>query len=137
MTAPPAPKDDVSAVLNAAPPEARACLSALRDLIFEVAAETPSVGPLTETLKWGEPSYAPATPRIGTAVRIAWKPKTPDTVSLFVNCKTSLLDDWRGLYGDVLNLIGNREIALPLDQPLPTGPLTHCIAMALTYNLKA
>ena len=35
----------------------RAQLMALRDAVFDVAAGTPGVGRLEETLKWGQPSY--------------------------------------------------------------------------------
>jgi hypothetical protein len=43
------------------PVRSKTALLALRELIFETAAELPKVGELVETLKWGEPAYYPAT----------------------------------------------------------------------------
>lgn len=122
--------------IAAYPEAAQARFTILRRLIFETADQHPEIGPLTESLKWGEPSYAPKRARTGTAVRIAWKEKAPEAISLFVNCQTSLVSDWRDLYENELNLIGNRELRLPLDKGLPEAPLRHCVAMALTYHLK-
>lgn len=135
-TATQTPLDKVSDIIDTYPSVARQRFQALRTLIFTVAKDTPAIGPLTETLKWGEPAYLTQASKAGTTVRLAWKPKTPDTISLFVNCNTSLVEDWRAHYGEQLSLIGNREIRLALDAPLPTAALKHCIAMALTYHLR-
>ncbi|MCI4644645.1 MAG: DUF1801 domain-containing protein [Hyphomonadaceae bacterium] len=123
----------VRAVLDAYPPSAQALIGNIRALVFETAADLPEVGEVTETLKWGEPSYLN---KAGTTIRLAWSAKRPDVIGLFVNCQTTLIDAWRTQYGDVLNCIGNREIRLPLDQPPPEAPLRHCIAMALTYHKR-
>ena len=48
---------NVAEVFRRYPAELRARLMALRELIFDVAAGTEGVGPLRETLKWGQPSY--------------------------------------------------------------------------------
>ncbi|WP_210421537.1 hypothetical protein [Hoeflea halophila] len=37
----------------------------LKALIHEVAAERPEIGPLEESLKWGEQSFTPAKRNIG------------------------------------------------------------------------
>ncbi|WP_233349586.1 DUF1801 domain-containing protein [Henriciella mobilis] len=123
----------VKAVYDGYPKPARIQLLKLRDLVFETAETLPETGPITETLKWGEPSYLN---KAGTTIRLAWSDKRPDVVGLFVNCQTSLLDDWREHYSETLDLIGNREIRLPLGAPLPLEPLRHCIAMALTYKSR-
>lgn len=47
----------VAAVFEAYPVRLRERLMTVRELIFDVAARTGGVGPLTETLKWGQPSY--------------------------------------------------------------------------------
>lgn len=44
---------------------------ALRSLIHRVAAATPEIGPLEESLKWGEQSFTPARRNVGSSVRIA------------------------------------------------------------------
>ena len=46
-------------------------IARLRSLVFDVAAGSPGVGALSETLKWGEPSYAPEKPRVGSSVEAA------------------------------------------------------------------
>jgi hypothetical protein len=58
----------VAAVFKAYPPAVRTRLLALRELVFDVAATTPEVGRLTETLKWGQPSYLTAESGSGTLV---------------------------------------------------------------------
>ncbi|MEQ9317081.1 MAG: DUF1801 domain-containing protein [Henriciella sp.] len=123
----------VKAAYDAYPKPARDQLLKLRDLVFNIAASLPETGLITETLKWGEPSYLN---KAGTTIRLAWSHKRPDVIGLFVNCQTTLLDDWREHYSETLDLIGNREIRLPLSAPLPLEPLRHCIAMALTYKRR-
>jgi len=43
------------------------CLS-IRDLAYSVAAQGERIGPLTETLKWGEPSYLTNATKAGTTL---------------------------------------------------------------------
>ena len=50
----------VEAVFDAYPEPARGRLMALRRLILETAAATEGVGPLEETLKWGQPKIGRA-----------------------------------------------------------------------------
>ena len=113
--------DAVSAAIAGYPAAATCAVSRHPGkLIFATAAErSRDIGAVTETLKWGEPSYAPDKPRTGTALRVAWKDKHPGQISLFVNCQTSLIERWREPFGDDLTFVGNREIALPLERPLP------------------
>ena len=110
--------------------------SALRAVILETAANMPEVGPVTESLKWGEPSFSTDRTKSGTPIRLGWKAATPDTVKLLVHCQTSLVPRWRELYGDRLSFEGTRAILLDIRQPLPREELAHCVAMALTYKLN-
>lgn len=112
------------------PPEAKTRLYQLRELIFEIA-EDERLGKITEELKWGEPSYSST---LGSPIRIVWKPKNPAYVSLFVNCKTILIETYKEIYQDTFSYRGNREITLPLSQPMPMQELRHCISMALKYH---
>lgn len=121
----------VKAVYDAYPRPARDKLLKLRALVYETAASLDEPGPVTETLKWGEPSYLN---NAGTTIRLAWSDKRPDFIGLFVSCQTTLLEEWRTHYSETLDFIGNREIRLALGAPLPLEPLRHCIAMALTYR---
>jgi len=129
------PPPDVAAALQACPPNARAHLSDLRELILQSASKMPEVGPVSETLKWGQPAFLTSKTKSGTTVRLGWS-EGGDTVSLFVHCQTSLVVEWREHYGDELSFVGNREISIPTRSPLPRVPLQHCVAMALTYHSR-
>jgi hypothetical protein len=48
----------VAAIFEAYPPRLRARLASLRELVFRAGAATDGVGPLAETVKWGQPSYS-------------------------------------------------------------------------------
>jgi hypothetical protein len=60
----------VASVFKAYPADIRRRLMVLRALMFETAAKTEGVGRLTETLKWGQPSYLTAETGSGSTVRI-------------------------------------------------------------------
>ncbi|MBU1288119.1 MAG: DUF1801 domain-containing protein [Alphaproteobacteria bacterium] len=126
----------VEAAFDAFPARARAYLLQLRDLILATASKTHGVGPLTETLKWGEPAYLTSTTKSGTTIRLGWKPAAPNTAQLLVHCSTTLVNDWRERYAGTLAFSGTRSIDLDITAPLPRAELAHCIAMALTYHAR-
>lgn len=105
-------------------------LKRIRELIYQVA-EQDGIGEIIETLKWGEPSYAS---KIGSAVRFDWKAKQPEQYCIFFNCKTTLVETFRELYGDVFNYEGNRAIIFTLGDDLPINALSHCISLSLRYK---
>jgi uncharacterized protein DUF1801 len=125
---------EVAKVFAAYPPSIRAKLKAVRRLIFEVAATTQGVGPLQETLKWGEPAYLPATPRTGSAIRLGWKGSAPECCAVYFHCKTTLIGTFRTLFADEFGFEGNRALLLKPSGRLPEKPLAACLAMALTYH---
>ena len=127
---------EVSAAYAAIPPTPRKYLQGLRSLILETAKTTDGVGTLTETLKWGEPSFVTSHPKSGTTLRLAWKPALPDTAQMLVPCSTTLVDEWRQHYPGTLTFSGTRAIHLDINTPLPRTELAHCIAMALTYHAR-
>lgn len=106
----------------------------LRSLIFEAAADAPEVGDLTESLKWGEPSFTPAKPRIGSSVRLARR--DGETVAMMFICHTHLVDRFREIYPDTFRFEGNRALVFDADEGVDETALKHCIAMALTYHLQ-
>jgi Domain of unknown function (DU1801) len=110
-------------------------LRPLRQLILDTAAATPLVGALAESLKWGEPSFTPQRKGIGSSVRIA--PRKDGKVSMNFICHTGLVERFRELYAETLEFEGNRTIVIDPGKPLPEQELRHCIAMALTYFVKA
>ena len=125
--------DPVAAAYRSFPPAARRYLERIRALIFETAAALDGVGPITETLKWGEPAYLTERSRSGTTVRLGWKAARPQECALLVHCQTTLVDTWRSLFPELI-FDGNRALRLPLDEPLPEPALRRCIEMALTYH---
>ncbi|SFK35548.1 protein of unknown function (DU1801) [Mesorhizobium albiziae] len=124
----------VAAVFDACPAAARERLLALRRLIFDTAATTDGVGPLTETLKWGEPAYLTEVSRSGSTIRLGWKASRPQQCAVYFNCKTTLVDTFRSLFPEELVFEGNRAILLDLSTPLPEMPLALCFSMAMTYR---
>lgn len=106
----------------------------LRDLVFEAAAETPGVGPIREALRWGEPAFLTG-PGIGSSIRLAWKPRTPDQAGAYFICNTNLVERFRSMFGEDLTFEGDRAILLPIDGDLPARQLKRCFAEALTYHL--
>ena len=130
-----APPPNVARALAACPEGAAKTLSALRDLIFETASALPEVGPLTETLKWGEPAYLTEKTKSGTTLRLGWD-EAGTRISLYVHCQTTLISEWRDRYPDKLTFVGNREVQISTQHALPRAALQHCIAMALTYHSR-
>ena len=114
----------------------RGRLLALRSLILETAADNPLIGPLEETLKWGEPAFLTAATGSGTTVRINRYKKTDDKYAFYVHCQTDLIERYKQLYGDRLNFEGNRAVVFDVDEEPPVDIVKHMIAMALTYHLR-
>lgn len=122
----------VAAVVAVYPERAQAHFGVLRGHIFD-AAERLQAGPMTETLKWGEPAYLTPITGAGTTIRLTWKPRVPEMLQMLVHCQTSLVEHWRNRFPD-LKYDGNRAVNLPLSEALPMHLLDPCIAMALTYH---
>ena len=123
---------DVAAKYADYPGSTRRRLDELRALVLDTAARTTGVGPLQETLKWGQPSFLTAASGSGTTVRI--DAHKSGGVAVYVSCQTNLVETFRARYPQ-LSYEGDRAIVLP-DAPLPTEELGHCIALALTYHAR-
>ena len=123
----------VAAVLDTYPAPLRERLMGLRSLIEETAAETDGVGPLEETLKWGEVSYLTSASGSGTTVRIG-RDRASGRPAIYVNCKTDLLSRYRTLYPDSFGYDGDRGIIL--GEAPDEAALKHMIALALTYHAR-
>ena len=126
----------VAEVFDAYPAAMRRKLLALRELIFETAADTDGVGALEETLKWGEPAYLTTETKSGSTIRIDWKKSNPTQIALYFNCNTTLVESFRKRFPDELDFEGNRAIVLAESAPIPTEALESCIAAALTYHRR-
>ena len=105
----------------------------LRTLIIETASANPPIGPLSETLKWNEPAYLTEATKSGSTVRFDWKAKQPGKLGLFLNCKTSLISDFRALFPDTLKYEGNRAVWLDTGADLPHDILAILIKNYIFY----
>ena len=132
MLKPPIP-DDVLPAFFAMPEEVRAQLFDVRALIFNEAASDTRIGPLTETLKWGQPSYLTADTKAGTTVRLGVH--SSGAGAMFVHCQTTLADEIREACGDALDVDGARAVVLP-KVDVPEAPLRLAIRAALTYHVR-
>ncbi len=126
----------VAAVFKAYPPAVRARLLALREMVFDVAATTPGVGRLTETLKWGQPSYLTAESGSGTTVRIDRLKGRDDAYAVYFHCRSGLLDQFRSIYPDTFACEGRRAMLFDAKDRVPARALRHCLALALTHHAR-
>ena len=133
MTKPPA---DVAAVYASYPAAQRRRVLALRELILDVAAKTAGVGPLEESLKWGEPAFVTAQSKSGSTVRIAWEKSQPTQCAMYFNCQTTLVDSFKTMFPKAFRFEGNRALVFDEHDEVPVEALRICVGMALTYHAK-
>ena len=124
----------VAQIFGAYPPPVRLQMLALRELIFKTATNTPGVGPVQETLKWGEPAYLTAQSKSGSTVRMDWKKKQPDQIAMYFNCQTTLVETFKTLFPKDFHFEGNRAIVFKLTDTVPMNALSFCVAAALMYH---
>ncbi|MFT6005917.1 MAG: hypothetical protein ACI9SX_000888 [Pseudoalteromonas tetraodonis] len=122
--------EPVSDKFSSYPDDVQGELLALRALILK-AAEKLEMSDLEETLKWGEPAYLC---QHGSTIRINWKPKASNSLYVFFNRKTILVETFRELYQYDLKFLGNRAIVLNRDEELSLSVLESCFSMALRYH---
>ncbi|MEQ1513509.1 MAG: DUF1801 domain-containing protein [Lysobacteraceae bacterium] len=127
-------KPEVAETFARYPSEARAKLLALRRLILSTAQRTEGVGAVAESLKWGEPAYRANNTRMGSTVRIDWKPAKPGQYAMYFHCKTTLVQTFRTLFPNDFGFEGNRAIVFDMDAELPEDAVRICIEAALTYR---
>ena len=127
------PPAAVLAKLESHPAAQRRQLYALRRLILDVAAATAGVGPIEETLRWGQPSYLTSETGSGTTIRI--DAHGGGGTAIYVNCQTNLVDTFRAHY-PALEYEGVRALVLGPDDALPEPALRHIIALSLTYHAR-
>ena len=116
-------------------PDIRKKLLRLRALIFKTALETPDVGKLKETIKWGQPSYVTHDPKSGTTIRIGSEKNSAGDYGIYFHCQTTLISRFRRKYGDLFKYEKNRAILFNKEDKIPVEEISACIAMALTYHI--
>lgn len=122
------------------PEPIRERLLALRTLIHQVARQTPGVGELEETLKWGQLAFLTAQSGSGsgsgTTVRIDHARNTVDSVGIYTSCQTPLVEEFRMTHGGAFKYDKNRGIVFDVEQPLDEDAIGEFVAAALTYHLR-
>jgi hypothetical protein len=118
----------VKAVFDRYADEVAKKLLELRSLIFSVADDE-SITALEETLKWGQPAYLCKT---GTTIRIDRDDTIGCDIALYVNCKTTLVGEWRERFPE-FTFGGTRSLHLRLSDRIDDDRLRMCIADALGY----
>jgi hypothetical protein len=126
----------VAATFANYPDDIRQSLLELRELIIQTAAQTPGVGELEETLKWGEPAYLTSQSKSGSTIRIAWKSHTPSDYGMYFNCQTTLIGTFKTLFPNEFRFEGNRAIIFTVAETIPRDAILFCISAALTYHQK-
>lgn len=116
-------------IVDTYPHAAQVKFAELRSLIFEVAKDN-QLGDIEETLKWGQPSYLS---KFGSTVRLHWQHQMPDSIGVYFNCKTSLVETFKEVFSDSLSYDGKRIVLVPLLKPTPVE-LQTCFLMALNYH---
>jgi hypothetical protein len=125
----------VASVFKAYPADVRRRLMALRALVFETAAATDGVGRLTETLKWGQPSYLTEETGSGSTVRID-RLKKGDGYAVYFHCQSGLVGQFKAIYPDTFHYDGKRAIVFQATDRIPKRALAHCLGLALTHHLR-
>jgi hypothetical protein len=105
----------------------------LRDLIIAAAAEQPVIGPLEESVKWGEASFTPVRKNTGSSVRI--QPRKNGDVALMFICTTGLVERFAEIYPGLFKTEGKRALVFSEDAKIPGTEIKHVVAIALTYKL--
>lgn len=116
------------------PPAERAGLLALRQLIFDVAKRDAEIGPLEETLKWGQPAYLTTQTKSGTTLRLGL-PKTGG-FAILCHCQTTVISDFRALFGDDFTYDVNRAVVFSTNDAVQKDKAALLISAALRYHLK-
>jgi hypothetical protein len=124
---------NVQAAINAIPVPARETAMVLRDLIFDEAAQNPSVGILTETLKWGQPAYLTAATKSGTPLRIG-TPKSGGC-AIYAHCATNVIRSYADAFPGMDVIEGNRAVHFATVDDIEPDRIRLLIRHALTYHL--
>ncbi|MEX0312474.1 MAG: hypothetical protein AB3N17_19780 [Tateyamaria sp.] len=115
------------------PAAAQGHFARMRTLVYEVAAAA-DVGPLDESLKWGQPAWRPQRPRVGSTLRVDWSPATPDRLMSFVDCKTDLAAQMETRFPGQFHNDGRRALGFDLHRPLDDDAVWQLAHLTLTYH---
>jgi hypothetical protein len=107
----------------------------IRELIFQIAASDPRIGPVTETLKWNEPAYLTIETGSGSTIRLNRRKNSNTEYGIYFNCQTILVAEFRKKFGKLFRFEKNRAILFSSETELPVREIKECIRLALLYQL--
>ena len=122
----------VRLAFKAMPDAARAGALRLRALILAEAEQLPVIGRIEEALRWGQPTFL--TPETGAACSLRIGMAGRDRFGLFVHCRTSLIDEFRGLTGGRFVTQGTRAVLFRTANEIQPAPLRLLLRGALPYH---
>ena len=128
--------EDIEYIFDNYPQKVREKCMVLRQLIFDIAAENPAIGPIEESIRWGEPCYLPSQTKSGSMIRMHHYSKKPFDFALYFLCQTKLVGMFRDLYPKTFQFGGNRSLEFMVSDPLPIKEIKECIKLTLTYYLE-
>lgn len=124
---------DILAAMHMWPDVAQQRLLTMRTLFIEVA-ETADIGPLDESLKWGQPAWRPKRPRTGSTLRLNWTSQAPDKLAAFVDCKTDLAAQMLTRFPESCGNDGRRCLTFPVEGALKTDAVWTLAWLTFTYH---
>lgn len=124
---------DVKAVFDGFPTDIKVMALSLRDLIFDVARDTPQVGRIEEALRWGQPSYLTPETKSGSTLRIG--AAKGGGCALYAHCATDIISTYAAAFRDCERIEGNRAVVFRDASEIIPDRLRLLIYHGLTYHL--
>ncbi len=121
-------KPAVEAAFASFPKPEREALLTLRQLILDTAK---TIGPVEESLKWGQPAHR--TPK-GSTLRLGL-PKSGG-YAIYAHCQTTIISDFRSLFPGDFRYEGNRGVLFATGDTPDREKLCLLIRSALTYHQR-
>ncbi|MBY5932280.1 hypothetical protein KUV51_04645 [Tateyamaria omphalii] len=124
---------DILARVETWPTPAQTHFLRTRTLVHEVATSE-DIGPLDESLKWGQPAWRPTRARTGSTLRVDWSPSTPNRLLAFVDCKTDLAAQMDLRFPGQFHNDGRRALGFDTETPLDEDAVWQLAQLTLTYH---
>ena len=122
-------RTQIAKFFDAMPVDVAQLLRDARLKIFRISGEAEGIGPLTETLKWGEPAYLTEAPKTGTTLRLG---QIGGRAAVMVPCSTTIIEDARAVFGEQPEFSGKRGLILGGERQV----FDYVINAALTYHIR-
>jgi hypothetical protein len=127
---------EIKKVYERFPKEMKTKVLEVREIIFEVGKNNEKITKITETLKWGEPTYQRDRSKYGSPIKINYKKTMENHFSISVISSTNLIQKIKELYPKAFEFNGDREIIINANKKLPKNEIYKFIELALTHKFK-